>query len=160
MIEITGPVALILLGKAVREKGADYVYVNPKGLKAGTYDDDMSMVANCYYLHDVDGKNVPGCIVGHVAKLVGVSDGILRMEENNTSDALIDRIHVSETDNGHQRFKFDGAATALLRAAQSAQDAGKTWGQALAQAREAFVTHVQVYPKREEQEVLVELGVW
>lgn len=101
-----------LLVRAVEEKGADYVYEKVPGFWSdGTPMDDVT----CNYFHD--GK--PSCIVGHVFSYCGIE----RVER--------------EGDNARTMAVELGIGDALigeaLDRAQAAQDAGKTWGEALAE---------------------------
>ncbi|UJQ86913.1 hypothetical protein SEA_TREAT_78 [Streptomyces phage Treat] len=148
MIKVTGAVALNILRRVVTERGSSYVYVNPEGKKAGSGEYTNP---NCYYVHDVvdpegDGygvKQVPGCIVGNFMHKLGVGFKIMQHEENNTSDSLVDAIMVSrheKDENGEQKFEFTDTAKRVLRAAQSKQDGGATWGEALKYAEEMYVS--------------------
>ncbi|ATW69427.1 hypothetical protein SEA_IMMANUEL3_76 [Streptomyces phage Immanuel3] len=149
MIKVTGAVALNLLRHAVAAKGKDHVYVNPDGKTAGQGEYSNP---SCYYVHDVvdpegDGfgmKAVPGCIVGNVMHKLGVGFTVMRNEENNTSDSLVDAVMVSRherDEDGEQKFEFTDTAKRVLRSAQSKQDGGATWGEALEYAEEMYVSY-------------------
>jgi hypothetical protein len=118
----------------VEKAGRNHVYVNAEGLTAGALDAQGNL-ASCNYLHGEGDETVAGCIVGHVARRVGVPDRILRNEENNTSSSLVDAIHA----DAEVGLEFTDTASHVLRMAQSAQDLGKTWGEALEAAKEYYL---------------------
>lgn len=141
MIKVTGAVALNLLRHVVAVKGQAHVYVSPKGETAGQ---DEHVSPSCYYVHEVvesDGSTteVPGCIVGHAMRKLGVDFDTMRREENNTSDSLADAVEATSSEDGEQLFEFTDTAKRVLRAAQSKQDGGATWGEALDYAEEMYV---------------------
>lgn len=100
-----------LLVRAVEEKGADYVYTPPENAP----DDEMITPGDCVYR---DGDGSPSCIAGHVASYIGVLDELTEGMIVGAQEAL------------HAPIAFD--AIQGLDAAQSAQDRGKPWGEALA----------------------------
>jgi hypothetical protein len=142
MIKVTGAVALNLLRYVVKEKGSDYVYVNPRGGSAREG-------ASCYYVHEAvteDGgaESVPGCIVGTALHKLGVGFSVMLSEENNSSDSLLEAIMMgrSERDeNGEPKFHFTETAKHVFRAAQSQQDRGHNWGDALQSATADYVSY-------------------
>lgn len=162
MQKITGSMALHLIRAAVEEKGSEYIYVNNDGDVAGQVNHD-GVMPNCYYLHDamVDGEpgKVPGCIIGHVAKRMGVQDSLLEQEENNTSDALMDSIMLLTDESDDARFDITDVAKRVFRAAQSMQDKGKTWGDAYAYAREQYVSAKLALTPADQRLYLIEVGV-
>lgn len=134
MTKITGAMALNMLEVVVEKAGRNYVYVNAEGRTAGTLDAQDCM-ASCNYLHGEGDETVAGCIVGHVARRVGVPDRILRSEEENTSRSLIDAVHADPD----VKLEFTETASAVLSAAQCAQDRGDTWGEALEDAKKYYL---------------------
>jgi hypothetical protein len=101
------------LKKIVDDKGADYVY-------EGAYHD------NCMYW-DYD-EDAPSCIVGHYFYYQGWikdSNDAYRIE-NNIATIPINTFEHTEN------VEFSQATKAMLLAVQQRQDAGWTWGNALA----------------------------
>lgn len=111
--------ALELLRQAVSGR-EDYVYSNP-GYDSN--DRPSSTNIKCAYAHG----DQPGCLVGHVLRLVGVPMDVIRR-----LDGIGDAAEIFEVSNSlaeHATAEQD-AVEALCRA-QSAQDGGATWGDSL-----------------------------
>ncbi|MFJ9616695.1 hypothetical protein [Streptomyces noursei] len=102
------------LVEAVTAKGYDYVYDNG---------DPLSEV--CWYVHqDVNGNDVPGCLVGDALHRLGVPLGeIKKHEERGAYGVAGSLIDVAEN---------RGRVLSMLSQAQDHQDTGGTWGGALA----------------------------
>lgn len=111
--------ALDLLEQVVAEKGDGYVY--ERGPKRdclyATYDEDGVAVA-------------PSCIVGHWAVAAGASLADLSPYEGRAADATVPLLGLGVA-------PVSAISTALQRA-QTAQDAGFTWGEALVAAKEVL----------------------
>ena len=106
-ITITAAEARELLTRAVEEKGADYVYPrvdNPDG---------------CLYFE----SNAPSCIVGHVLAYKGMEPFEDDAEYNASTVHSLRHRMLFEVDNDRT---FEA-----LRTAQTRQDSGSTWGDAL-----------------------------
>ena len=102
-----------VLKKIVDNRGADYVY-------EGAYHD------NCMYW-DYD-EDAPSCLVGHYFYAKGFikdSEDAYRIENSIATMPIA-------TFERTQHVEFSEAAKALLLAVQQRQDAGWTWGKALA----------------------------
>lgn len=108
--------ALELLERAVAERGDGYNYRKEFG-------------ASCRY--ELHGQ--PACIVGLVAHLDGISMVTMRTCEGRTADVVM------------RAFGFTRRAGDLLFIAQQVQDRGGTWGDALIEAKSAFVTSESRY---------------
>lgn len=105
--------ALELLKTVVEDKGADYV------------DRNASSPGGCCYVYATGGR----CIIGEVLSLIGIKDDTLE-ELNGWGN--IDRIH--ENHQLPSNISLPKDAIEILYVAQSAQDAGCTWGEALRKA--------------------------
>lgn len=106
-----------LIERAIAEKGADHVYVDPHGQVS-----DGS--TSCFYFQpDPEGNIVPGCIVGHLFSYLGV-----RPEQ------------VAEYTGVHGALKagapiiLSPEARRFLALIQRYQDRGAPWGTAYANA--------------------------
>jgi hypothetical protein len=99
--------ALDLLNRAIAEKGADYVYQR-------TADDD-----SCAYFKNGE----PSCIVGHVLAYKGVTQEDL---PENKNTAIVIALRIAQDDRTER----------LLDSAQSYQDTGTPWGDAVKSALE------------------------
>lgn len=110
MIEITRDIAKAALEAAMDEKGKDFVYKKPEGVKT-PFD-------ACLYVHG----NEPGCIVGHVLYALGVPLERMAAHESDTAMTLLKALH----DEGLVRRT--AAADLMLHDAQVEQDSGKSWG--------------------------------
>jgi len=109
MIDVKETIAL--LERAVAERGEDYIY--PVG-KDSPWRDDFGQ---CLYRNSLTGE--PACIVGLVASYV---DPNVHLNEFDSVNAL------SQT---WMRKNLTDDAIYALRVAQTEQDAGFTWGDAL-----------------------------
>jgi len=114
-VSLTYDEAVILLDKAVQTKGEDYVY-RPARTPWDT---------GCAYFH---GKK-PGCIIGHLFALKGVT--AYDLGEIRNVMAVGDLI-----DNGFLTVE-DVKTHRLLVEAQSLQDVQVPWGQAVASAKDS-----------------------
>lgn len=101
-----------LLVRAIAEKGEDYIYVDPEGRKAAVYG-----VTCVNFAHD----GSPSCIAGHVYHYAGL-----------TPDEAGRTLTVREVNTMLPNLFADWDVVRALIAAQVAQDAGWTWGKALA----------------------------
>ena len=101
----------------VAEKGEDYVYphAGPGGM-------------DCVYAED----GMPSCIVGHVIYRLDPKEFAKVVELENRSGSAP---ATSLQDEGYiSKGMFDDETEQFLYHAQSQQDAGKTWGEALSRA--------------------------
>lgn len=107
-----------LLVAAIEEKGADYVY--PESEKAFN---------SCMYLtYEGQQPTGPSCLVGDVLIRAGVElNAIINVEGKSAWNAV--PLLIPSTDE---------RVVAALDAAQYEQDAGGTWGEALARFDEHF----------------------
>lgn len=111
MIKITAEDATKWIKEAVAEKGEDYIY--PAG--------------NCEYFDRLTKE--PKCIVGHVFKKAGVDPDII-LKQHDEDGYSLNETSVSSA-APHAGIYFDSKTLIALTAAQSRQDARKTWGDAL-----------------------------
>ena len=123
---LTAETALELLERAVQEKGPDYVYP-----KSDTQDEDGDGDYVCLY-RNADGS--PSCIVGHVFNYLGVLPKV--GEGRSARQAVMDLGLVTGKWN---------PTSEILQTAQRDQDAGATWGEALAAAREVYAGAVKAW---------------
>ena len=86
---------------------------------------DPNFATGCCYYHPSTGA--PSCIVGHVLNKHGLLMGVADADVNYHPVRDVTVIH----------YAFTPEAEIVLEVAQSAQDAGKTWGEALVAAKEA-----------------------
>lgn len=113
--------AIEMLEQAVQERGEDYVYP----------DEWKYQGLLCQY---VIGDGTPGCIVGTALINNGVISETqaddLRNSPNNHSGivSMLGWLGIKD--------RFDFRAINVLGEAQSAQDNGKTWGEALERAKD------------------------
>ena len=123
---------LAWLDKAVEDRGADFHYRKAFGRPEPVWQNDTQLderdnrpVSDCRYVEfdQFDMPTVPGCIVGLVCHYAGVPMVQLRRYEGSTA------IHAVVS------FGFDTDSRAVLSAAQTAQDGGKTWGEAVEAAK-------------------------
>lgn len=120
--------AIELLERAVEEKGADYV------------DPDAATVG-CNY---ADAKGNPLCIVGHVVSYLGVDlrpvvlvdEGYYEREELWGHGVSAIELNYANDAAPHPGFSFTNEAIWALGRAQTMQDNGETWGEALEAAKE------------------------
>lgn len=120
MIKLDLPEVKSLAVEAIKEKGVDYVYVNPNGEKIadGTF-------VNCFnWHHTPDGGRVPGCIVGNILHRAGISLDDMPHDLNvqGSLEALKDLAMVSRE------------GVIALKYMQWEQDNGATWGAAFEKA--------------------------
>lgn len=111
---ITRDFALNLLNDIVKDEGAD-------------------TTAKCRYTDPFD--NVPVCIVGHALFRLGVPLAELATYEGQAADSVL----LGLAHDGY--FEFDEDAAELLTDAQTKQDNGAHWGDAVAMASEALDTY-------------------
>ncbi|WP_037355444.1 hypothetical protein [Amycolatopsis orientalis] len=109
--------ALELLERAVKEKGADYLY--PRTYTAG--------LPVCAY--ERNGK--PSCLVGTALSYTGVTVEQLR-EMDAAGYASFARLYMDD----RLPVELTDDAVDVFQAAQTAQDIGDIWGTALEKARE------------------------
>jgi hypothetical protein len=106
-VEITLDEAKELLGRAVKEKGADFVYQPIT---------DMGRT-QCAYFNPSD--KAPSCMVGYVLSYKG-----LTYERLETTNSVVTEVQ-ELVEEGH--IKVDNETLALLTVAQVEQDQGQTW---------------------------------
>jgi len=115
MKHITKEDALRALEEAVAEKGEDYIYQYT--------DSDDPRNSICLYVYD----GAPSCIAGDALHRLGIPLSAFEDHEGDTIDKVALRVdwplHVDAVD--------------VLYEAQCVQDGGRSWGEALAAAREA-----------------------
>lgn len=116
--------ALALLERAVAEKGEDYVY--PDHGRADT--DYRTSHGSCVY--QTRHTKQPACIVGHVLDYAGRLGDVVEAGLNQNG---VTRLTVA----GFGLKVFTHRAGQVLGKAQSSQDNGGSWGEALAAARAA-----------------------
>lgn len=129
--------AKALLERAVEEKGKDFRYTQPK---------DEWGHGVCVYF-DPDTK-APSCLVGHVLSYVGVTADIVESSLTNFS---------TDVDDLYEKgvLKADGETLMLLTLAQSEQDEGNTWGDAL---EEALATYADRFTDLQEDLAGIDLA--
>jgi hypothetical protein len=113
MIHITLEDAQSAMWDAVKLKGKQYVYTNPKS---------YSPAPKCYCVY-MENEEVPSCIVGHVLKSLGV-DGAWLLA---TSGGILG---IAKRAERAGEFTIDKDALKFLFVAQVAQDSGAPWGSA------------------------------
>ena len=104
MSELTYEEARALLARAVEEKGGDYVYPDAE--------------YGCSYLW---GDRTPACLVGHVFIYAGVTPGDIEAHEGTQAAEVVSSLFPDTEDR----------VRAALRAAQTVQDNGGTWAEAV-----------------------------
>lgn len=110
----------------VAEKGADYVYPG-------------SDTGSCWYARQDDDNNlVPSCIVGHVLHRLGFNLTYLHDTYEGTRFVGLGTYGVY-TDTTYQSIPEHVAIA--LSDAQSKQDNGETWGEALAAYKNSLNNH-------------------
>lgn len=103
--------AVVLLEKAIADKGADFVY-SPEGTSANSAN-------GCVYFKG----GAPSCIVGHVISYMGLEyDASI---EGTMASTALENLGV----------ELDVQTRLLLNKVQDAQDIGTPWGEALNEAR-------------------------
>jgi len=120
--------AIELLERAVEEKGADYV------------DPDADTVG-CNY---ADGQGNPLCIVGHVVNYLGVDLRPVVVGEDGAEHEELWGHGVSAVELNyatraapHPGIRITDDAVWVLGKAQTMQDNGASWGEAVKYAKEA-----------------------
>lgn len=128
--------ARLLIRRAVREKGEDYIYAEVPG-------------EDCHYFEDenkhtvADGaeptKVKPGCIVGHILAYKGFDPAadpeVARRIENFDVYALAGvSPYGGSVDPDRVVIEAPRDVVQMLKAAQNCQDDGHTWGEAARQA--------------------------
>ena len=140
-VSINARQALDLLEEVV-EGNEDFVYTPPA--PEGN--------ADCAYVHrDSEGSLVPGCIVGHALHRAGVDLWKFAPIEGLQIDGDVDGTPATDV------LGVDATPEAVyvLAAAQSVQDGGRPWGEALEAAREAaLVAGCSAVEDESEQRVL------
>jgi hypothetical protein len=124
-VEITLDEAKELLGRAVKEKGADFVYQPIT---------DMGRT-QCAYFDPSD--KAPSCLVGHVLAYKG-----LTYERLESTSSVVTEVQ-ELVEEGH--IKVDNETLALLTVAQVEQDQGQTWGRALEEALATYEESAEAY---------------
>jgi hypothetical protein len=114
--------ALALLEQAVATQGEDFVY-NPGGEGSCHYSPNPEI-----YYHD-DPQAQTGCLVGVALRLVGIDLGDLNGSISSLWDVALDNGEVPEV------RALTNDAVRVMQRAQSRQDTGATWGEALNTAR-------------------------
>lgn len=104
----------VAMKKAVADKGEEHLY-------------DMTATGSCEYaevLTDEQGQVtlIPSCLVGHVAYMI--------------DPGLLDVLHGFEGLSVGALFREASNVSIALDAAQTAQDTGDTWGEALRKFQE------------------------
>lgn len=112
--------ALELLVDVVDQYGEDTVYerITVKGRPV------------CLYVHD----GQPSCLVGHALAKAGADVEMLESLNPGVAALSLD-VHVPNVDSG---------AAAVFQAAQSVQDYGGMWGEAIDNAKRAYRKQVEV----------------
>ena len=114
MKHITKEDALRALEEAVAEKGEDYIYQYT--------DSDDWRSYTCTYVR----AGEPDCMIGNALHRLGVPLDAFAPHEEKAFDRIADDVAPG----------IEEEAVRALRAAQSVQDQGRTWGEALRAARE------------------------
>lgn len=109
--------AISFAEEMIREKGADYIYVNPDGVSSTDGADCCNWDRN---------TNQPSCIVGWILYRAGVPEE--KLIDHNTEAVYMFKEYLEGCDFG-KVFEF-------LANLQNLQDQGETWGKALEKARQ------------------------
>lgn len=135
-----------LLQQAVDERGEDFVYPKEFGICMYSYPPRVEQYMGDFADHQFPahdrefGRNedapVPACIVGYVASIIGgeVWETTINMRDNFAAPAFIRTWLDGRTDRDGNTVKFTEKAINIAAAAQHGQDAGDTWGHAVADA--------------------------
>lgn len=141
--KITGSMAIELLRQARDRRGADYVYVNDKGQRAGSITSQgvgQLATADCSYVHTgPDGAMTPGCIAGEVLHAAGVP-----LVELLSWEGCAVGVFAQEMGFANEEGEF------VLTVAQGKQDIGETWGEAVAAAEAAYAAWQEGRAARQE----------
>lgn len=119
MIEITLEAARAALKSVVAEFGEDYVYTEQAEYPSHV-DPDGDAGGSCFYVHDSEGGSVPGCLVAQVLY--------------KHFEWSIDDLKGIEGEGAIDIPNLGGDVRRYLAHAQSNQDTGSSWGQALRRA--------------------------
>lgn len=116
--------ALEALRKAVKLKGEDYVYP-----------EEEKFMGSCRYAND---EGSPSCIVGHVVYILDPEafKHLAAVEAEQETTAVEDLTIAYEGSYLPEDF-WDRATARVLQEAQSKQDTGSKWGDALGAAEDA-----------------------
>lgn len=136
-IRIDGPRAIELLLAVVAQTGADHVYDGPLFHDEFTSDPGED---GCPRLVDEHGQGAD--LIGRALILAGVPAAELAKHEGSNAFDLID---VLASD---RLVTHDWEAVTALQIAQEAQDAGRPWGRAVAEARAALAETAPEAPAR------------
>lgn len=118
-IDLTPKAALDLIKEAVDERGKGYIY--PPSLI-----DSLTKDGSCLYAD----KGQPSCLVGVVLHKAGISVAALkRFDRHKDAGVPTELVEVGLLD-------IPVESALILTRAQSLQDTGHTWGDALKEARE------------------------
>lgn len=119
MTELTYDTAVNLLERAVAEHGADFIYPDSE---REPWQEDRDDVCS-YYVEDNGGYR-PSCIIGMVIDYLGLREQFLAERENwegTPGVRVLESLGVT----------FDAQTRHLLDEAQTQQDRGETWGDAV-----------------------------
>lgn len=121
------------LRAAVVLKGKDYRYTEDPANRGGESPTD--------YAYERDGQ--PSCIVGHVLIRLGVDPAVFREDYANPTVDEVSTVNATKFKHCHKVLPIAAENNTVLRAliaAQSEQDQGRTWGEALVAAKYALGT--------------------
>lgn len=110
-----------IAAELVAERGRDYIYVDPNGVRARKRDFGEFDTPYVSCVNWDNSKNEPSCIVGHILHRAGVPERIIKDRRAGISDDF------------DEYYKDDVVETFLSRI-QSHQDCGMPWGEALDEA--------------------------
>lgn len=119
------------LRAAVALKGKDYRYTEDPANRGGESPTD--------YAYERDGQ--PSCIVGHVLIGLGMDPAVFREDYVNPIADETSTVNATKFTHCHDDLPIKAESSAVLRAlitAQSRQDQGMTWGEALVAAKYAL----------------------
>lgn len=118
-MELTYKKALEYLRRAIKEKGAEYVY-ELDGITPNRYREENGHNMTCEYFHN----DQPSCIVGHVMSYMGYGHA----EEGISATQALNSLGI----------EYDVNSGVLLDRVQEKQDTGYPWGEALELALESM----------------------
>lgn len=119
MEKIDAQTALRLMTQAMDERGEDYK------------DPNADAGDGCYYVNETEnGALVPGCLVGLALTKHGISLESLYFDEYKNGLAISMRSDLDDF--------MDEDAKSLFKTAQTIQDAGCTWGEAVNKAVDQY----------------------
>lgn len=122
---ITRVAVLDLMCEIVAEFGVDHVYKRIPG-RYGNF-------AGCFNW-DIE-NSCPSCLIGHVVYRLGASPELLTVCVGDAASSLIRKFASASG------LRLEYGVMDVLGAAQSSQDDGKTWGEAL---RDALIEHLEI----------------